>query len=69
MATDCPTLLIECGFLDNAADRELLIRSDFQEAFCESTVEGILDYYRSTALYTTRTTSTGDAVSTTAATT
>jgi len=43
---DCPAILIECGFLDNVEDRELLIDPKFQGALCDNFVEAILAYYK-----------------------
>ena len=39
-----PSLLVECGFLSNAADLYRLKREDFQEALCHALCEGILGY-------------------------
>ena len=50
---DCPAVLIECGFLDNAQDRELLTDTKFQQAFCDNLVEAIQEYYRTAPKHTT----------------
>ncbi len=47
---DCPSVLIECGFLDNKDDRELLINPEFQSDYCDNLVDGILAYYSSISL-------------------
>ena len=47
---DCPGVLIECGFLDNKDDRELLINPEFQSDYCDNLVEGILSFYSSVTL-------------------
>ncbi len=74
---DCPSVLIECGFLDNKDDRELLINPAFQSDYCDNLVEGILNYYSAvnlaqkvpnvstTAPTTTTTASSNSATSTT----
>lgn len=73
---DCPAILIECGFLDNAQDRELLIDPKFQSALCDNFVEGILAYYKAAPQHsitltptTTTTTTTSSGISTAPTTT
>lgn len=74
---DCPSVLIECGFLDNKDDRELLINPEFQSDYCDNLVEGILEYYSAVTLAqkvpnvsttgtTTTTNASGETTSTTA---
>ncbi len=40
-----PGILIEAGFLSNAHDRSLLLQKEYQEAFSEKIMDGILDYF------------------------
>ena len=40
-----PNLLIECGFLTNRQDLELLKSTDFQKSLCNAICDGIFDYY------------------------
>lgn len=40
-----PNLLIECGFLTNRQDLELLKSTEFQKNLCEAICDGIFDYY------------------------
>lgn len=42
---DCPSILIECGYMSNAQDLELLISPDFQEKFTSALADGIVDYF------------------------
>lgn len=38
-------VLIECGFLSNKKERELLIQNDYQEKVAKSIVKGIVNYF------------------------
>lgn len=40
-----PNLLIECGFLTNRQDLELLKSTEYQKKLCEAICDGIFDYY------------------------
>lgn len=44
---DCPAVLLECGFLDNPKDRELLTDAAFIQDFCTGIVDSIETYYKS----------------------
>ena len=38
-------VLIECGFLSNAYERNLLMNSDYQEKVAKVISEGVVDYF------------------------
>ncbi len=40
----CPAVLVECGFLSNAADEKLLQQSDYQDLLADAITSGILLY-------------------------
>lgn len=40
-----PGVLIECGFLSNYKERNLLKSSDYQDKIIEAIVSGLIDYY------------------------
>lgn len=40
-----PSLLIECGFLSNLNDRELLMEDEYQNELTKAMCEGILDFF------------------------
>ncbi len=44
---DCPSLLVECGFMSNTNDLELLISSSYQDGFTQGMADGIVDYFKS----------------------
>ena len=41
---DCPSVLLECGFLSNALDEALLCSSAWQKKFAQSIASGIIDF-------------------------
>ncbi len=41
----CPSLIVECGFLSNAEDEDLLCSAAWQGRLAESISAGVLDYY------------------------
>ncbi len=43
---DCPSILIECGFMSNTMDIELLISSSYREALTQAMADGIVDYFK-----------------------
>ena len=45
----CPAVLVECGFLSNAEDEQLLTDPAHQEKLARAIVEGVLDYRSQTA--------------------
>lgn len=42
---DIPGVLIECGFLSNKNERELLITSEYQDKIVKTIIDGLLKYY------------------------
>ena len=42
---EVPGVLIECGFLSNANERDLLKTEEYQEKLAEAIVEGLINYY------------------------
>lgn len=40
----CPTVIVECGFLSNAAEAELLGSEDYQQTLASAVSRGILSY-------------------------
>ena len=42
--SDCPSVIVECGFLSNPSDEKLLASSSWQKATAEAIVEGIKAY-------------------------
>ncbi|MBO7187449.1 MAG: N-acetylmuramoyl-L-alanine amidase [Clostridia bacterium] len=43
-STNYPAVLIECGFLSNPQDEELLISREYREIFCQAVLNGISIY-------------------------
>ncbi|MBE7075926.1 MAG: N-acetylmuramoyl-L-alanine amidase [Clostridiales bacterium] len=43
--TDNPSILIECGFLSNPEEEQLLMREDYRNKFCYNVLCGLLSYY------------------------
>ena len=43
--SDCPSAIVECGFLSNAADEALLISGAWQEKLAETISSGVLRYF------------------------
>ena len=46
--TPSPTVIVECGFLSNATEADLLISEEYQERIAEAIFIGILSYYEAT---------------------
>ena len=44
-AADCPTILLECGFLSSTANKELLVKPAYEEKFTQAIVDGIMNYF------------------------
>ena len=44
--TPTPTVIVECGFLSNQAEADLLIQEDYQSRIAHSIYLGILSYYQ-----------------------
>ena len=45
--SDCPAILLECGFMTNIDDLELLINDSFKKKLCAAVAEGAIAYSRS----------------------
>lgn len=45
--TTVPGVLIECGYLSNPAERNLLIDDNYQENIAKIITKGIINYYKS----------------------
>ncbi len=41
----CPSVIVECGFLSNPSDEELLISGGFQRRLAEEIAEGVMGYF------------------------
>lgn len=46
--TSCPTVIVECGFLSNPSEADLLIQDEYQSRVANCIYQGILFYYRAT---------------------
>ncbi|BBF44732.1 N-acetylmuramoyl-L-alanine amidase [Lachnospiraceae bacterium KM106-2] len=42
--TKCPLVIVECGFLSNPSEAELLLKDDYQEQMAEAIYQGIDQY-------------------------
>jgi len=42
---DCPSVLVECGFLSNRADEELLVTKAWQRRLAQSLTAGVMAYF------------------------
>ena len=42
--TEVPTIIVECGFLSNWQEAELLVTEEYQDKIAEAICQGILDY-------------------------
>ena len=45
--SDCPAVLLECGFMTNIDDLELLISDSFRKKLCASIADGVVAYAKS----------------------
>ena len=45
--SDCPAILLECGFMTNPADLDLLIDDNFKKELCASVADGVIAYSKS----------------------
>ena len=43
---DVPSVLVECGFISNAAEEKLLLDSDYQSRLAEAIAEGVTEFVR-----------------------
>lgn len=48
--TPTPTIIVECGFLSNETEANLLIQDDYQNRIAHAVYSGILAYYEATTL-------------------
>ncbi len=42
--SDCPSILIECGFLSNIQEEKLLCSEDYCEKICNSIAKGVIEF-------------------------
>ena len=47
---DCPSVLLECGFLSNSADEALLCSKTWQKKFAQSIASGLVEFLSGAAL-------------------
>ncbi len=41
----CPSILLECAFLDNAADKEALIKPEYRDKLMQAVTDGVVEYF------------------------
>ena len=46
--TPTPTVIVECGFLSNPTEADLLIQDDYQNCIAHAIFSGIISYYKAT---------------------
>ena len=46
--TPCICVIVECGFLSNAAEAELLISDEYQNRLADSITDGVKEYFEVT---------------------
>ena len=46
--TPTPIVIVECGFLSNANEADLLIQESYQQKIAQAVFDGVLSYYQST---------------------
>lgn len=46
LSLDIPSVLIECGFLSNAAEEKLLLSTEYQQKIAQAICQGVEEYYR-----------------------
>lgn len=51
---DCPAVLVECGFMTNAANMNKLINSAYKNQLTDAIVEAVVGYFRSLPTYTVK---------------
>ena len=49
LSLDIPSVLVECGFLSNAAEEKLLLTPAYQESVAQSIRDGVIEYFALTA--------------------
>ena len=45
LSLNIPSVLVECGFLSNAAEESLLLTSEYREKVAQGIRNGIVEYY------------------------
>ena len=65
---DCPAVLVECGFMTNKHNMELLINTTYQDKLTQAMADGILSYFRALPTYTVQVTNPSTTTSTTTTT-
>jgi N-acetylmuramoyl-L-alanine amidase len=63
---DCPALLLECGFMSNPDELELLMSSEYKDGFTQAMVEGIISYLNTSNIEVNPSTTTQSTPQTTA---
>ena len=46
LSLDIPSVLVECGFLSNAAEERLLLDADYQRRIAQAVRQGVEEFYR-----------------------
>ena len=46
LSLDLPSVLIECGFISNAAEERLLLDSAYQARLAQAVAQGVEDYWK-----------------------
>ena len=42
--TPCPTVIVECGFITNYDEAELLVSEEYQKKVSKAIAEGVMEY-------------------------
>lgn len=45
LSLEIPSVLVECGFLSNAAEEKLLLQSEYQEKVAHAIHDGVIEYF------------------------
>ena len=45
--SECPAILVECGYMSNADDMSSMIQDSFDQALAQKITQGVIDYFRS----------------------
>ena len=46
LSLDIPSVLVECGFLSNAAEERLLLDAAYQTRIAQAICQGVEEFYR-----------------------
>ena len=65
---DCPSILIECGYMSNKDDLELIISSNYRNKLTQAMADGIVNYFNSISTIAGKTAVTESPTSTTTTT-